>query len=299
MPAPPGPFWAVPRPKAVQDLDPGPDSRAPGPRKRAEVPSCRPPDDVDMTQGTRSLRARQNLLSMRLLVVEDSARLRESLQQGLTREGFTVDTSADGFEALSLIRKNPLDLVVLDVMLPGLSGIEVLRELRGAGLDVPVLVLTARDATEQVVEGFEAGADDYLVKPFAFDELLVRCRALLRRRYGKVNTLLRIGELELDTSARTATFAGERVPLTARDYKVLEYLAMRAGEIVKREELEDHVYRLAGLPNSNAVDAAIYAVRRKLGAERGTERATYIRTVRGLGYMLSEPDASTDGGGAA
>ncbi|MEZ6014718.1 MAG: response regulator transcription factor [Planctomycetota bacterium] len=223
---------------------------------------------------------------MRLLVVEDSARLCESLRQGLSKEGYSVDVSMDGREALALLRRNPFDLAVLDVMLPQLSGLEVLRELRAAGVDVPVLILTARDATEQVVEGFEAGADDYLVKPFAFDELLVRCRALLRRRYGKASSIVQVGALQLDTSARTVTFEGQPLQLAARDYKVLEYLAHRAGAIVRREELEDHVYRLSGLPNSNAVDAAIYAVRRKLGGERG---GAYIKTVRGLGYVLAEP----------
>jgi DNA-binding response OmpR family regulator len=230
---------------------------------------------------------------MRVLVVEDSVRLSESLRHGLTREGLTVDTSADGREALGLLRCNPFDLVVLDILLPGMSGLDVLRALRAADIDVPVLVLTARDSTEQVVEGFEAGADDYLVKPFAFDELLVRCRALLRRSFGRASPTVRVGELELEPAARTATLAGERLVLTARDYKVLEYLALRAGAVVNREELEDHVYRLAGLPNSNAIDAAIYALRRKLG-EAGS---AYIRTVRGLGYSLDEPRPDADEGG--
>jgi two-component system OmpR family response regulator len=241
----------------------------------------------------------QNRATVRVLVVEDSPRLCESLRLGLSREGFSVDTSSDGRAALALARRNPFDLIVLDVMLPGISGLEVLRELRASDVAVPVLVLTARDSTEQVVEGFEAGADDYLVKPFAFEELLVRCRALLRRSYGRAQSALQIGELGLDTSARAATVRGARIELAARDYKVLEYLALRAGAVVRREELEDHVYRLSELPNSNAIDAAIYAVRRKLGPCAG-----YIRTVRGIGYVLAATgggpaDADASGGGPA
>lgn len=230
---------------------------------------------------------------MRLLLVEDSERLRRSLCTGLTRGGFSVDTAGDGDEAARLARANPFDLIVLDLGLPGRDGLSVLRELREAGSDVPVLILTARDATEQVVEGFEAGADDYLIKPFAFEELQVRCRALVRRRFGAPHRVLRAGDVELDTTSQTVTVAGEPVSLTARDYRLLEALALRAGEVVGRETLEDHVYRLDALPSSNAIDAAVYALRRKL--DRG-EKPSRIATVRGLGYSLrTEPGPSSGG----
>lgn len=220
---------------------------------------------------------------MRILLVEDSRRLRATLQRGLDRAGFSVDAVETGEEAASLVRSNPFDLVILDVMLPGVDGLTVLRQVREAGDDTPVLVLTARDATAQVVEGFEAGADDYMVKPFAFDELVVRCKALLRRRYGAPRKLLRVGDVEVDTTGRTVRVSDDVIDVTAREFKLLEALALRGGEVVGREELEDHVYSLADLPSSNAIDATIYSLRRKLD---GGERPSRIRTVRGLGYSL-------------
>ena len=224
---------------------------------------------------------------MRVLIVEDSERLRASLERGLTREGFSVDSADDGADALVLARANPFDLIVLDLMLPTMHGLDVLRELRRSGCDVPVLILTAKDTTEDVVEGFEAGSDDYLVKPFAFEELVVRCRSLIQRHYGKRGQAVRVGPLAFDANSRRLMIDDEPVDLAARDLKVLEYLAARAGEIVTREELEDHVYRTSDLPQSNAIDSAICALRRKI--DRRVDAGSFIRTVRGVGYVLEAP----------
>ena len=223
-------------------------------------------------------------LSMRILVIEDSQRLRTSLQAGLSREGFSVDTAADGPSGLALAMHNPFDLLVLDLMLPGLGGLEVLENLRQARKPFPVLILTAKDTTEEVVQGFEAGADDYLVKPFAFEELVARCRTLVRRNYGRLSSLVTIGELEVDLQARCARRAGRDLKLSARDLRVLDYLTHRLGEVVTREELEDHVYKTSALPNSNAIDSAVCALRRKIDPPE--DNPSVIRTVRGVGYVL-------------
>ncbi len=224
---------------------------------------------------------------MRILIVEDSVRLRASLVRGLTQEGHCVDAVDDGAEGLGLAARNPFDAVVLDLMLPGLPGLDVLRALRARGVATPVLILTARDGTQDVVDGFDAGADDYLRKPFAFAELAARVRALVRRRHSAASDVVRVGDLEIERASRRVTVAGTAVDVTARDLRVLEYLALRSGAVVSREELEDHVYRTADLPSSNAIDSAICAVRRKLEIAGG--RAHRIRTVRGLGYVLEEP----------
>ena len=226
---------------------------------------------------------------MRVLVIEDSRRLRESLQIGLSREGFTVDVADNGTEGLALALHNPFDLIVLDLMLPGMDGLPLLKELRLKKRDVPVLILTAKDTTEEVVEGFDTGADDYLVKPFAFDELVVRCRTLVRRHYGRGTEAIQIGQLMIDLKGRRVQRAGEQIVLSGRDLRVLEYLGHRIGEVVTREELEDHVYRTSALPNSNAIDSAVCALRRKIDARDG-ERSV-IRTVRGVGYVLEETSA--------
>lgn len=223
---------------------------------------------------------------MRLLIVEDSQALRESLRLGLTREGFAVDVAADGELGLSYARNNPYDVLVLDLMLPKLDGLTLLERLRSAPERRPhVLCLTARDRIEDRVDGLNAGADDYLVKPFAFEELLARIHALVRRRYGEPSAVVSIGALVLDASARRASVAGLVLDLTAREYALLEYLALRRGHTVSREEIEDHIYGVNRLPASNAVDSAVCTLRSKLGKE-GRE---LIRTRRGQGYVLDGP----------
>ena len=224
---------------------------------------------------------------MRILVVEDSEPLRESLRLGLTREGFAVDAAADGEAGLSLARNNPYDVLVLDILLPKLDGMSVLAGLREKPDRPHVLVLTARDRVEDRVQGLNEGADDYLVKPFAFDELLARIHALVRRRYAEHSRKVEVGGLALDLVARTAAHEGQTLDLTAREYALLEYLALRRGQTVTREEIEDHVYGVHKLPASNAVDSTVCLLRSKLGPAG----RSLIRTLRGRGYVLDQPRA--------
>lgn len=219
---------------------------------------------------------------MRLLIVEDSAALRNSLRSGLVGEGFAVDVAEDGQAGLVFARNNPYDVLILDLMLPKLDGMQVLAELRSKPDRPHVLVLTARDRVEDRVDGLNAGADDYLVKPFAFDELLARIHALVRRRYEERSPVVSIGKIEVDVVARRARCDGETLELSAREYALLEYLALRRGQTVSREEIEDHIYGVHKLPSSNAVDSAICILRAKLGPD-GKD---LIRTRRGQGYVL-------------
>lgn len=225
---------------------------------------------------------------MRLLLVEDSRRLQRSIATGLRRAGFAVDVAGDGEEGLALAEAGTYDVVVLDLMLPRLDGLSVLRQLRAGGRDTHVLILTARDRVEDRVTGLRAGADDFLVKPFAFEELLARVQALVRRRHGRKNPLIRVGALEIDTAARTVRRAGEPLPLTAREYAILEYLAARGGQVVTRGEIEDHVYDGRAEISSNAVDSAICALRRRIDMPG---QPSLIETRRGQGYVLQEPGA--------
>ncbi len=219
---------------------------------------------------------------MRILIVEDSEALRESLRQGLSREGFAVDVAGDGKLGLSYARSNPYDVLVLDLMLPGLDGMGVLAQLREKEDRPHVLILTARDRLEDRVLGLNTGADDYLVKPFFFEELLARIRALVRRRYQERSPVVSVGDLVIDVVARKARHRGSELDLTAREYSLLEYLALRRGQTVSREEIEDHIYGVNKLPSSNAVDSTVCILRNKLGPE-GKD---LIRTRRGQGYSL-------------
>ena len=220
---------------------------------------------------------------MRLLLVEDSLRLQRSVATALRRSGYAVDLAGDGEEALWLTESNRYDLVLLDRMLPKLDGLEVLRRLRAAGRDTHVLLLTARDSVADRVEGLGAGADDYLVKPFALEELLARVQALCRRAYGTKSPVLVVADLEIDTLARAARRAGQPVELTSREYQLLEYLARRAGQVVSRSEIEEHIYDGQVDPMSNVVDSAICVVRKKIAAAND---APLIHTRRGQGYVL-------------
>jgi len=223
---------------------------------------------------------------MRVLVVEDSVRLLQSLATGLRRAGFAVDVAPDGEEGLFLAESSVYDVIVLDLMLPKVDGMTILRKLRKKGIDTHILLLTARDTVEDRVLGLRTGADDYLVKPFAFDELLARVQGLARRSYGVKKPLLVIGDLEIDTTARVARFAGKPVALTPREFALLEFLSLRKGEVVSRQEIEEHIYDDRTEPMSNVVDATICAIRKKIAS---VGRRSLIRTRRGMGYVLEPP----------
>ncbi|MFI0982333.1 response regulator transcription factor [Streptomyces sp. NPDC021093] len=217
---------------------------------------------------------------MRLLIVEDEKRLAVSLARGLTAEGFAVDVVHDGLEGLHRASETAYDLLVLDIMLPGMNGYRVCATLRAAGNDVPILMLTAKDGEYDEAEGLDTGADDYLTKPFSYVVLLARIRALLRRRgsAGQSPTLT-VGALTLDTAARRVHCGGDEVNLTAKEFAVLEQLALRPGAVVSKAEMLEHVWDFAYDGDPNIVEVYISTLRRKLGAER-------IQTVRGAGYRL-------------
>jgi DNA-binding response OmpR family regulator len=223
---------------------------------------------------------------MRVLLVEDSDRLRQSVGTGLRRAGYAVDLSADGEEGLWYALGHAYDVIVLDLMLPKLDGLSLLRRLRDAGKDTHVLILTARDTVEDRVLGLRSGSDDYLVKPFAFDELLARVEALARRAHGIKQPVIRVADLEIDPAMRAVRRGGAAIDLPPREFALLEYLAARQGRVVTRAEVEAHVYNDRCEPMSNVVDAAIYALRKKV--DRPGE-PSLIRTRRGMGYVLRAP----------
>lgn len=222
---------------------------------------------------------------MRILLVEDSLRLQKSVGTALRKTGYAVDLASDGEEGLWLALSHDYDVLVLDIMLPKRDGLSLLAELRQRGRMVHVLLLTARDTVPDRVQGLQAGADDYLVKPFALDELLARVQALGRRAYGTKQPRLIIGMLVIDTVARSVQRAGHPVDLTAREYLLLEYLARRRGEVVTRSDIEAHIYDEHVDPMSNVVDSAICSLRKKLST---AGESGLIHTRRGLGYVLDE-----------
>jgi DNA-binding response OmpR family regulator len=220
---------------------------------------------------------------MRLLIVEDDAKLAGSLARGLRREGYAVDLAASGEEALLQARVYEYDAVVLDVMIPQRDGVEVCRTLRGDGRWMPILMLTARDGVSDRIRGLDAGADDYLVKPFDYGELIARLRALVRRGAPQRPTVLVAGDLEMDPAAHTVTRGGRDVTLTAREFALLEFLMRRAGDVVSRTEILEHVWDQNFIGSTNIVDVYVGYLRRKLDEPFGRR---LIRTVRGAGYVL-------------
>jgi two-component system OmpR family response regulator len=219
---------------------------------------------------------------MRVLVVEDSAALADQLRGAMAEAGFAVDHAADGGEALFLGETEPYDAVVLDLGLPRLDGLTVLRRWRGAGRTMPVLILTARDAWTEKVEGLNAGADDYLAKPFAMAELIARLRALVRRAHGLARPEIALGALLVDTVARAVTWRGAPVRLTALEYGLLAYLAHHPGRPVSKTELTEHLYAQDFDRDSNTLEVVVARLRRKLDPG-------LIETVRGQGYRLATP----------
>jgi two-component system, OmpR family, response regulator len=215
---------------------------------------------------------------MRILVVEDEPRLLRNLAQALREEGYAVDAAETGDEGLYKAQTHDYDAVVLDVMLPRLDGWGVLEQLRKEK-PTPVLMLTARDASQDRVRGLDTGADDYLVKPFDLSELLARLRALIRRAAGQPRSCLELGEVSIDTRARSVTHAGQPVALTAREYAILEYLALHRGEVVTRTTLYEHLFDESDDTLSNLVDVHVFNIRKKLGT-------ALITTRRGQGYCI-------------
>jgi two-component system OmpR family response regulator len=225
----------------------------------------------------------ETVREMRILVVEDEVKMSRLLRRGLEREGYAVDVADDGDDALSQATEYDFDAIVLDVMIPGRDGFEVCRELRARGRWSPVIMLTARDAIEDRVQGLDAGADDYLAKPFAFEELLARLRALVRREPKERPASISVRDIVLDPAAHSVARAGSPVDLSTREFALLEFMMRRAGEVVTRTDLLEHVWEYNYAGGSNVVDVYVGYVRRKLGA---TADDPIIRTVRGKGYVL-------------
>lgn len=224
---------------------------------------------------------------MRVLVIEDYDLLRDSIAQGLREAGFAVDVASDGEQGWWHAQSAAFDVIVLDLMLPRMDGLSVLKKLREKKLASHVLILTAKDTTEDRIKGLDLGADDYLVKPFAFGELLARVRALVRRKYDTKSPVIRIEDLEVDTLTRSARRAGERVDLSAKEYALLELLANRAGQVVTRTDIWEKIYDSQSDSLSNVVDVFIGHLRKKIERE-GLPKL--IHTRRGIGYVLGRAE---------
>jgi len=220
---------------------------------------------------------------MRVLLVEDSLRLQQTVGTALRRSGYAVDVSGDGEDGLWRAENNDYDVIVLDIMLPKLDGLSLLQRLRVRGKTTHVLLLTARDTVEDRVRGLRSGADDYLVKPFALEELLARVETLCRRAYGSKQNRLALADLEIDTAAKKVWRAGQPVKLKPREFQLLEYLAHRRGEVVTQAEIEAHLYNDEMELMSNVVESTLSTLRRKLSEPNP---APLIHTRRGLGYVL-------------
>lgn len=223
---------------------------------------------------------------MRVLVIEDEDLLRGQLRQSLSELGYVVEVAADGEEGLYQGMEYPCDVAVVDIGLPGLSGMDVIRQWRQVGRDFPVLILTARGRWQEKVDGLEAGADDYMVKPFSMEELQARIRALLRRASGWSQSVIQCGPLLLDLGGQSVTVDGRPVELTAYEYKVLEYLMMHAGEVVSKTTLTEHIYHQDYERDSNVLEVFVRRLRKKLDPENRLEP---IETMRGRGYRFAIP----------
>jgi two-component system copper resistance phosphate regulon response regulator CusR len=228
---------------------------------------------------------------MHILVVEDEQKMAKALQDGLEADDYTVHVAHTGEEGFYLVQARPFDLVIMDVMLPGHDGLEILATLRRRGIRTPVLLLTSRDAVEDRVRGLNLGADDYLVKPFAFPELLARARVLLRRGKPAGSQRLKLADLEMDVAQRAVVRAGQALELTAREFELLEYLFVNRGRVVSREMLARDIWKETArqTPIDNVIDAQIVRLRRKLD---GQFERKLLHTVRGVGFVLREQDES-------
>ena len=222
---------------------------------------------------------------MRVLIVEDDSRIASLVARGLKEKSYAVDVVDNGLTAAHQLSVNPYDVVVLDILLPGKNGFEVCKEIREAGISVPILMLTARDAVDDRVRGLNSGADDYLTKPFAFEELLARLRALLRRQSELRPSKIRVADLEIDTIAQRVWRTGKRIVLTAKEYALLEYLASEKGKVVGRAEIAEHVWDETFEPFSNSIEVYIKRLRTKIDEGHALQ---LIRTRRGAGYILDD-----------
>lgn len=225
---------------------------------------------------------------MRILVVEDETKTASYLKKGLLENGFRVDTASTGLQGLSLIKKTEYDLLILDVMLPDYTGWEIIKEVRRLGFNTPVIFLTARDSVNDRVYGLELGADDYLVKPFAFSELLARIRTILRRAPVRMNEVLTVADLELDLKRMRATRSGKIIDLTAKEFLLLSLFVQRKGEVLSRTLIAEQVWDMHFHSDTNVVDVAIRRLRQKMDDPFPRK---LIRTVRGVGYVLEDPDS--------
>lgn len=225
---------------------------------------------------------------MRILVVEDESSLRSQLQDQLEGKGYSVDAAADGENGLFLGREYPMDLAIIDLGLPGISGIELIRQLRSLQRPFPILILTARDAWQDKVEGLESGADDYLTKPFHAEELMARVNALLRRAAGHSTPVVSFAGIEINTTDQTVSVQAEEIVLTGHEYRILEYLMLHAGKVVSKTELTEHIYDQDFDRDSNVVEVLIGRIRKKIDPD-GSHRP--IETLRGRGYRMSRDTA--------
>jgi DNA-binding response OmpR family regulator len=220
---------------------------------------------------------------MRVLVAEDHATLARSLADGLREEGYAVDLTFDGAEALHLASSNPYDAIILDIMMPGRDGFSIIQTLRHKGIQIPILCLTAKDGVTDRVKGLDLGADDYVVKPFAWEELVARLRSMVRRGHGHKSSVISVGDLEIDTAKKSARRGGKNIDLSAREYALLEYLAHRQGQVVSRSDIWEHLYDQHDETTSNVVDVYIGYIRSKIDRDFPTK---LIHTRRGQGYLL-------------
>ena len=222
---------------------------------------------------------------MRILVVEDEKKVASFLKKGLEEEYYAVDTAFDGEEGLALAQINEYDLIILDIMLPKVDGMEVLRRIRGNGSSVPILMLTAKDSIEDIISGLDSGSDDYLTKPFSFAELLARVRALLRRKMKEKTDILRVGDLSLSTSTHQVKRGGRKIELTAKEYALLEYFMRNPNRILTRTLITEHVWDYHFDPATNVVDVYVNYLRKKI--DQGFEKKL-IHTIRGSGYVMKD-----------
>ncbi len=222
---------------------------------------------------------------MRLLVAEDEKDMNRLITRALEKEGYGVDSCFDGEEAMDYLESAEYDGVILDIMMPKMDGHQVLKKLRARGSDLPILFLTARDSIADRVAGLDLGADDYLIKPFDFDELLARVRAMMRKRSGHKTSVITIGDLKIDTGSHEVTRGDRSIELSSREYSILEYMAMHLGQVLSREQIETHVWNFDYSGGSNVVDVYISYLRKKID---GKENVKLIRTVWGTGWMIKE-----------